>query len=280
MGDHKHWTVSNHNPLQTSSKSLFCKRILNTHKKQVIWLTTHSPSEHRTRPAEKKGFLGLQWVGVSYNEFRCKLKRIHRFLIESSIQPVCDRFQSFKEPSLVFQFHCIIPFIRQWHASCNINSKHKNTKILQSALPMYSTLELIKSAALKLVSGKWKGGHVHKALHDNEDSSLRSFPQEENLWWNGAIKCVQRTAICIFTRLMWAKEVLLNLLETQFLKRRKQRSLVFWLVAPVMLNINLIFWSVIGTFSLCLLTRAGAAFTEAERCLDKSSPCTASTKSP
>lgn len=138
MGDHKHWTVSNHNPLQTSSKSLFCKRILNTHEKQVIWLTTHSPSQHRTRPAEKKGFLGLQWVGVSYNEFRCKLKRIHRFLIESSIQPVCDHFQSFKEPSLVFQFHCIIPFIRQWHASCNINSKHKNTKILQSALPVYS----------------------------------------------------------------------------------------------------------------------------------------------
>lgn len=112
--------------------------ILNTCKEQIIWLTTHSPPQHRTRPAEKKGFLSLQSVAVSYNDFGCKLKRIHGFLIESPIQPVCDCLQSFKEPSLVFQFQCIIPFIRQWHASWNKTENTKSTQIPQSALSVDS----------------------------------------------------------------------------------------------------------------------------------------------
>lgn len=188
MGDHKHCTVSNYNPQQTSSKILFCKRILNTHKKQVIWLTTHSPSQHRTRPAEKKGFLSLQWVGVSYNEFRCKLKRIHRFLIESSIQPVCDRFQSFKEPSLVFQFQCIIPLIRQWHASWNINSKHKKHKdFAVSTSSVLWNLSRVQHSSLSVESEK-------EAICTKLSTNMRlwSFPQEESLWWNGTTMNVSR----------------------------------------------------------------------------------------
>lgn len=189
--------MSNHKPLQSSSKTLLFKRILNTRKEQVIWLTTHSPPQHRTRPAEKKGLLGLQWVAVSYNEFRCKLKRIHGFLIESPIQPVCDCLQSFKEPSLVFQFQCIIPFIRQWHTSWDINRKHKkHTDFTVSTSSVPWSISRVQHSSLPVGSGK-------QAMRTMLSMNMRlwSFHPGRKSVMKWGYECLQKTVICISSRL-------------------------------------------------------------------------------